>query len=324
MMKPFESFLAPTLEEYIAYRRDLGYTEKGLRQCLSYLDRYLQAKQVWWGAFSASFFLDFRATLKQNPRTVNGIMSTVHGFFQYLQRIGYCDQNPLSDIPPIKELHFIPFVFSPEQIELLLKGLQNRLRKTEKYFLKDLAEYNAIVLLARCGLRISEPTRLLLSHFRPQETTIYIEKTKFKKDRLIPVPRSVIKEVENYLALRRSFLCEDKYPYLLICGKQKRLTRTQLYPTFNRAVKDMGFDQAKKVYANTVFGRPTPHSLRHSFAINTLMRIKQKGKSPQNALPILAAYMGHRQYRDTAVYLKVIDAQQRLELLSFTRSRGQS
>jgi integrase/recombinase XerD len=324
MMKPFESFLAPTLEEYIAYRRDLGYTEKGLRQCLSYLDRYLQAKQVWWGAFSASFFLDFRATLKQNPRTVNGIMSTVHGFFQYLQRIGYCDQNPLSDIPPVKELHFIPFVFSPEQIELLLKAVQNRLRKTEKYFLKDLAEYTAIVLLASCGLRISEPTRLLLSHFRPQEATIYIEKTKFKKDRLIPVPRSVIKEVENYLALRRSFLCEDKYPYLLICGKQKRLTRTQLYPTFNRAVKDMGFDQAKKVYANTVFGRPTPHSLRHSFAINTLMRIKQKGKSPQNALPILAAYMGHRQYRDTAVYLKVIDAQQRLELLSFTRSRGQS
>ena len=324
MMKPFESFLAPTLEEYIAYRRNLGYTEKGLRQCLSYLDRYLQAKQVWWGALSASFFLDFRETLKQNPRTVNGIISTVHGFFQYLQRIGYCDQNPLSDIPPVRELHFIPFVFSPEQIELLLKALQNRLRKTEKYFLKDLAEYTAIVLLARCGLRISEPTRLLVSHFRPQEATIYIEKTKFKKDRLIPVPRGVVKEIENYLAVRRSLVSEDQLPYLLICGRQKRLTRTQMYPTFNRAVKDMGLDQTKKVYANTVFGRPTPHTLRHSFAINTLMRIKQRGKSPQNALPILAAYMGHRQYRDTAVYLKVIDAQQRLELLSYARSRGRS
>lgn len=324
MMKPFESFLAPTLEEYIAYRRELGYTEKSLRQSLSYLDRYLQAKQVWWGTFSPLFFLNFRASLKQNPRTVNGIMSTVHGFFQYLQRIGYSDQNPLSDIPPVKELHFIPFVFSPEQIELLLKALQNRLRKTEKYFLKDLVEYTAILLLARCGLRISEPTRLLVSHFRPQEATIYIEKTKFKKDRLIPVPRAVIKEIENYIAVRKSLLCEDQLPYLLICGKQKRLTRTQLYPTFNRAVKDMGLDQAKKIYANTVFGRPTPHSLRHSFAINTLKRIRERGKSPQNALPILAAYMGHRQYRDTAVYLKVIDAQQRLELLSYARSRGQS
>jgi integrase len=251
-------------------------------------------------------------------------MSTVHGFFQYLQRIGYSDQNPLSDIPPMRELHFIPFVFSPEQIELLLKAVQNRLRKTEKYFLKDLAEYTAILLLARCGLRISEPTRLLLSHFRPQEATIYIEKTKFKKDRLIPVHRVVVKGIENYISVRKSLLCEDKNPYLLVCGKQKRLTRTQLYPTFNRAVKDMGLDQPKKVYANTVFGRPTPHSLRHAFAINTLKQIKQRGKSPQNALPILAAYMGHRQYRDTAVYLKVIDAQQRLELLNFARSRGQS
>jgi integrase/recombinase XerD len=324
MMKPFESFLAPALEKYIAYRRDLGYTEKCLRQSLSYLDRYLHAKQVCWGTFSPSFFLNFRASLKQNPRTVNGIMSTVHGFFQYLQRIGYLDQNPLSDIPPVRELHFIPFVFSPEQIELLLKTVQNRLRKTEKYFLKDLAEYTAILLLARCGLRISEPTRLLVSHFRPQEATLYIEKTKFKKDRLIPVPRAVVKEIENYMAVRKSLLCEDRLPHLLICEKQKRLTRTQLYPTFNRAVKDMGLDQAKKNYANTVFGRPTPHSLRHSFAINTLKRIRQRGKSPQNALPILAAYMGHRQYRDTAVYLKVIDAQQRLELLSYARSRGQS
>lgn len=324
MMKPFESFLAPTLEEYIAYRRDLGYTEKGLRQSLSYLDRYLQAKQVAWGAFSPSFFLTFRSSLTQNPRTVNGIMSRVHGFFHYLQRIGYLGQNPLSDIPRVRQLHFIPFVFSPEQIELLLKEVQNRLRKTESYFLKDLAEYTAILLLARCGLRISEPTRLLVSHFRPQEATMYIEKTKFKKDRLIPVPRVVVKEIEDYMAVRKSLLCEDQSPYLLICGKQKRLTRTQLYPTFNRAVNDMGLDQAKKVYANTTFGRPTPHSLRHSFAINTLRQIKQKGKSPQNALPILAAYMGHRQYRDTAVYLKVIDAQQRLELFHFTRSRGRS
>jgi integrase/recombinase XerD len=173
-------------------------------------------------------------------------------------------------------------------------------------------------------LRISEPTRLLVSHFRPQEATIYIEKTKFKKDRLIPVPQGVVREIENYMAVRKSLLCEDQLPYLLICGKQKRLTRTQLYPAFNRAINDMGLDQAKKVYANTAFGRPTPHSLRHSFAINTLRRIRERGKSPQNALPILAAYMGHRQYRDTAVYLKVIDAQQRLELFHFTRSRGQS
>jgi len=105
----------------------------------------------------------------------------------------------------------------------------------------------------------------------------------------------------------------------LICGKDKNLTRTQLYPTFNRAVADIGLDQTKKTFADTTFGRPTPHSLRHSFAVNTLLSIKKRGISPQYALPILAAYLGHCNYRDTAVYLKVIDAKQRLDLLTFSR-----
>ena len=61
----------------------------------------------------------------------------------------------------------------------------------------------AMVLLARCGLRISEPLRLKLNDYRFDEKTIYIEKTKFKKDRLIPLPQSVAIELENYLAARR-------------------------------------------------------------------------------------------------------------------------
>jgi integrase/recombinase XerD len=321
MMKPFESFLADTLEKYIAYRRGLGYKEKPLRQSLGYFDRYLQSQKVDWDSFTPSFFLTFRANLKLNPKTVNGILAVTRGFFQYLERLETFKKNPLLDIPCLKELHFIPFVFSPEHIELLLKALQKQLRKDKNYFLHDLAEYTAIVLLARCGLRISEPTRLLRTHVRPYEATLYIEKTKFAKDRLIPAPRSVIREIENYLAVRMALLGEDNNPYLFICAKDKKLTRTQLYPPFRRAVKAIGLDQSKRVLADTTFGGPTPHSLRHAFAVNTLKRIKNQGKSPQNALPILAAYMGHCHYTHTAVYLKVIDAQQRLELYHFTKSR---
>ena len=319
-MNSFESFLAEKLEKYISYRQGLGYKEKTLRQPLLYLDRYLQTKQVQLSSFTPSFFLKFRESLKLNPRTVNGIICCVRGFFKYLERIECLEENPLSDIPRVKEFTFIPFVFSPEQIELLLKAIQKNIRQSEKYFLYDLAEYTGFFLLARCGLRISEPTRLLRSHFRPQEATIYIEKTKFAKDRLIPIPKCAVAEIENYLAVRKS-LGQDQSPHLFLCGKEKKLTRTQMYPTFNRAVKSIGLDQRKQTIGRTTFGRPTPHSLRHSFAVNTLLGIKKKGKSPQNALPILAAYMGHCQYRYTAVYLKVIDSKERLALLNFTQSR---
>jgi integrase/recombinase XerD len=262
-MNPFESFLAEKLEEYIVYRKKLGYKEKALRQPLLYFDRYLQTKKCAFDSFTPSFFLKFRESLQLNGRTVNAIICCVRGFFKYLQRIDDLDENPLLDIPHVKECAFIPFVFSPEQTELLLVTIQKRIRQSEKHFLYDLAEYVAFFLLVHCGLRISEPLRLLRSHFRPQEASIYIEKTKFAKDRLIPIPKRVVGEIENYLAVRRSFLGEDQSPYLLLCGKDKQLTRFQLYPTFHGAIKSMGLDQKKQTIGQTTFGRPTPHSLRH-------------------------------------------------------------
>jgi len=60
--------------------------------------------------------------------------------------------------------------------------------------------------------------------------------------------------------------------------------------------------------------------LRHAFAINTLRRVKERGRSPQNALPVLAVYMGHSKYKHTIKYLKVLDAGQRQGLFYFATS----
>jgi len=64
------------------------------------------------------------------------------------------------------------------------------------------------------------------------------------------------------------------------------------------------------------------YSLRHSFAINTLNKIKARGESPQHALPVLATYMGHRKYQYTGAYLKVKDAKHRAGLIEFVKSRA--
>ena len=168
-------------------------------------------------------------------------------------------------------------------------------------------------------MRISEPLRLKPCHYRGNEGTIYIKKTKFSKDRLIPVPEAVISEMGNYLTTRKAF--QEQSPYLLPWQKGHRLSTKRIYKVFDRAVKDIGIDQPRRTIANTTFGNPTPHSLRHSFAVNTLKKIKQQGKSPQNALPVLAVYLGHCKYRYTAVYLKVVDAAHRQGLVDFAISR---
>jgi len=176
----------------------------------------------------------------------------------------------------------------------------------------------AILLLARCGMRISEPLKMKVHHYRPKEKTLYIEKTKFKKDRLIPVPMPVAAELENYLAARRVLIGDHQNPFLLASAKQKGLNDNRVRCVFRQAVKNVGLDQSRQVIGNTNFSAPTVHSLRHTFAVNTLKKIQARGRSPQNALPVLAGYMGHSEYKHTVKYLKMIDAKKRKQFLDFS------
>ena len=323
-MKNFESHLAPQLKAFIAYRQNLGYAIGHLRHHLLVFDRYLKDQKVDPGLLKPSFFLILRANLKMEPATANRFLYVVRDFFQFMIRIGDYTSNPLQDLAPLSENRFIPFVFSPKQADQLIAAVCKRIRKSPKYYLKDLCVYLAIVLLVRCGMRISEPLRLRPAHYRPDEKTLYIEKTKFKKDRLIPIPLSAAKEIDNYLSVRNALLDKDQNPYLLARSKQKKLKDYQIRLAFHQAVKDIGLNQPRQVIGNTIFSSPVPHSLRHSFAVNTLKCVKEKGGLPQNALPVLAVYMGHCKYKHTIKYLKVVDAKQRKGLADFVFSNREN
>jgi site-specific recombinase XerD len=319
-MKNFESFMAPQLEAFLDYRNGLGYAMRPNRTFLHVFDRYLTQTKAEWSSLDPAFFLEMRANISWESRSVNRVISTTRAFFNFLVRREYVSENPLKDIPLLKENRIIPFIFSAEQTDQLLENICNRIRKSKDYFLRDFALYVAVVLLARCGMRISEPLKLLRKHYRRDDKTIYIEKTKFKKERLIPVPKAAITEIENYLSARQSLLLHDENPYLLAGRKQRPLTKEQVQSLFRKVRKDIGLDQPRKVIGNMNFSHPTPHSLRHSFATNTLINIKERGESTHHALPVLAAFLGHSEYKHTTVYLKFLDAKHRQYLLDFALS----
>lgn len=317
-MNKFKSFLAPQLQQYVIYRHHLGYSMKASLSHLKTFDRYLKQKQTEHVLLQPSFFIRMQADLKIETRSINRIVSSVRVFFNYLVRTGAYSQNPVKDIPYLPENDIMPYIFAPEQVSRLLSAVSTRIRKTPRHiYLMDLSYYMAIVLLAQCGLRISEPLRLKLKHYRFDEKTIYIEKTKFKKDRLIPLLRSVAVELENYLAVRRALLGNVVNNYLLANYAARGLNGNRVRLVFDQAVSDIGLEQSRQIIGNLNISSPTPHSLRHSFAVNTLKRVSKRGKSAQNALPVLAAYMGHSEYKHTIKYLKFIDAQQRLGLVNF-------
>jgi site-specific recombinase XerD len=321
-MRPFESFMAKNMEVFAAYRRQRGYAQEGINQPLIAFDRYLTVHDVTWDQMlQPGFFLQLRTDISDHPNTINKILSGLRSLFDYLVRRQIVAINPLKDIPPVPERYFVPFVFSPEQTELLLQRIGETIRRDPTNFIFDQGVYLVVVMLARCGMRINEPLRLYLHHYRPDEGSVYIERTKFRKDRLIPLPTALLVEIENYLAARKACCPGEQNPFLLAGRKCQPLKEDRVRTIFHRAVEAIGLKRPKRIMGNMTFGSPVPHSLRHAFAINTLNRIKARGISPQQALPVLSAYMGHRKYQYTAAYLKVKDAGDLAGLIDFTKSQ---
>jgi hypothetical protein len=110
--------------------------------------------------------------------------------------------------------------------------------------------------------------------------------------------------------------CQNN-PFLFAGGNQKGIDDNRVRFLFHKAVKQIGLNQPRQVIGTTNFSAPTVHSLRHAFAVNTLKSVQARGKSPQNALPVLATYMGHCEYKYTVKYLKMIDAEKRNQFLDF-------
>jgi len=313
--------MAPELEQFAAYRQQLGYEPDGIRSVLLDFDRYLQKHATEQSQLTPAFFLQLRASIHEDPNTVNRVLSGLRALFAFLLRQGLYSQNPLEDIPARGQRYFVPFIFTMPQTDQLLQAVCKTIRHHPRYFLFDMALYLSILLMARCGMRINEPLRLKTGHWRPDEGTLYIEKSKFRKDRLIPLPAAVKKELDDYLKLRQLFAADNQSPYLLASKNQRGLHENQVRCVFHRAVDAIGIRQKRQIIGDMTFGKPVPHSLRHSFAINTLTQIRARGQNPQHALPVLAAYMGHRKYQYTGAYLKVNHAADRRGLIEFAKSQ---
>lgn len=238
-MKRYKSFLAKQIENYLHYRQALGFGPHPTTSLLKTFDRYLAMLKPEPTVLPPSFFLKLRADLELESRSINSLLSAVRGLFRYLVRQGLYETNPVKDIPRLPKNEIIPFLFTDEQVDLLLNTILQGIRHQQRYFFKDLTYYTVILLIAHCGLRISEPLKMKLQHYRSREKTVYIEKTKFKKDRLIPVPLKVAVEFENYLAVRRSILKNQDNPFIFASGKQKAISGNSVRWRFHKALKQI-------------------------------------------------------------------------------------
>ena len=192
-----------------------------------------------------------------------------------------------------------PYIYSPEEVRLLLDIA--RAYPSPRAPLRPLTLYTMLAVGYCAGLRVSEIARLDLGDVDLQAGTITIRETKFFKSRILPLAGSVMAALREYLeARRRAGAPEDPASGLFWHDQGGARYVTQ-------AVAWLFIDILRRAGLKPPRGRTGPriHDLRHSMVVNRILAWYRAGINPQERLPFLATYLGHRNIHSTLVYITV-------------------
>jgi integrase len=214
-------------------------------------------------------------------------LAVVSQFARYLSA-----EDPRHDIPPEgifgsqSRPRPVPFIFSPEQLSLLLAAATHL---GPPGSLRPSTYSTLFALLACAGLRIAEAIKLRLQDWTVDG--LLIRESKFRKSRLVPLHDTARAGLERYLVHRRQIGGADDH--LFVSHDGRRLSYSAARAAFRTALQAAGLD--------TVAGRrPCLHSLRHTFAVRALTSCPDGRERIAQHTLALSTYLGH--YKATATY----------------------
>jgi integrase/recombinase XerD len=291
---------------WLMHQRSLGRGYDGEQWVLAHLRRFVASinaadlDQAGFDRWCTSF-----ANLSSTTR--RGRQLVVRKFCLFRQRT-----EPDCFVPdPLYFARLCPYrrpvIVEPSQVKRMLM-VADSLAPTVNSPLLPGAMHLAVVILYTAGLRRGELSRLALEDVEPQTGVLRIRMSKFHKSRLVPLSPTANDVLRAYLPQRLAAPFDTNPSAALLCWGRTGLhayTGAGLGQAINRLL----------VAADVVDAegrRPRVHDMRHSFAVQALMRWYRDGGDVQSNLPRLAIYMGHVSIVSTAHYLHFVPAMRQL------------
>ena len=294
---PNSSPLSCAVARFLALKHALGHRYGQEAYVLQMLQRHVE--QSGCRDLDAKCFESWLASFQNNhSNTRRKWYQIVRLFCVYRRRSEPGCFLPAAEGAPKLQPYITPTIVEPRQVARML-GIASKLPKTNRSPLRAPASRLAVVLLYTCGLRMGELLRLTLGDIEEMETVLRIRESKFHKSRLVPLSLSTTQELRNYLRKRRkTFASHPSAP--LLCNRYFGHVQAYSYPGLRCAI-NLLFDAAG--VRNERGSHPRVHDLRHTFAVQALIRWYQNNADVQSCLPKLALYMGHVSIESSAYYL---------------------
>ena len=209
---------------------------------------------------------------KIQKRSINRKLSSLRSFYLYLLKIGEIQVSPLETIPSLKFYAENRIPISEEEMvdlgEILEKESGNSLEKL------------IIETLYQTGMRKSELCNILLEQVDFSKSEIFV-KGKGNKQRVVPISENLLKQMREYMVIRKPN--EDSGIYFFVRENGKKLSEKFVYSVVNRYLSLITLKKKK-----------SPHILRHSFATHVLNNGAEISK--------VKKILGHSSLASTQVY----------------------
>lgn len=195
----FKSIFADEMEAYLALKTfSVSDPVVSLtKRALSSLDQYLAEIDFPQKELTEDILTPWISSIPGKSKTINEKVGAVRGFVKYLDSLGIPAFLPES--PKVKS-EYIPYIYSEAEIQKIMHYADNlspRKPGSCSPFLQ-LKIPMALRILYGCGTRLGETMALQRKDVCFKEGTLFLRKTKFSKERLIPIHDSLLEILKRY------------------------------------------------------------------------------------------------------------------------------
>jgi len=300
-----EPTMRSLVEDYLAFRRQLGFTLRSageeLRLFAGYADRSghrgpltlalaiqwaklpTSAKPAYWAWRLHAVRMFARHRALDDPRTEVPSPGVLGPMFRRGQ----------------------PYIYSPEEISALLRAARRLRRRMRPHTCEAL-----FGLLASTGLRVGEALGLMRPHVDLGTGVLRIVKSKASQCRLVPLHPSTTQALRRYAMVRDRVHPTPTSDAFFLTDRGTALSYPRVTRTFRTLRHQLGWRAPPGGTA------PRVHDMRHTFVVRALLRWYEAGANVDEKIAALATYLGHVNPTYTYWYLTAVP-----ELMAVTGRR---
>ena len=284
------SSLDDCLVDYLQIRRQLGFELKRAGRELAGFVAFLEQARA--ERITSELALQWACQPAASERYHSLRLGMVRGFAQYLATLDPQSEIPPADLLPGRLRRITPYLYCEREITALMAAagaLMPALRG---------ATYRTVIgLLAVTGIRIGEALALDREDVSLDDGVLRLRVAKQHKQRLVPLHETTTNALGEYARAR-----DDACP--------RPATAAFFLSASGTAICGSVFDRTFRKLLRQVEPQPgagpahrRAHDLRHTFAVQTLLRWHHAGVDVERAMPLLSTYLGHIDPSSTYWYL---------------------